>query len=391
METPSVPLSPAEPIKASQYRTKKEVVYFIFVVLVSVAVWAGLGFYIYTTAQEAMKPQPAKVECFVKDPEYGQVYLTDPSELYEGQKCEDPKTLSPEEMEQARKTQELIDTLSGKKTGADRWEDIALVVGLVISFYLFTFFLHLFALAYIRMNSVKVGSEQLSKIWNTVLRQSARLGLKKQPATYVLNGQGTMNAFAAKLVRKKVVVLYSDLVEALVEADDQTQLDVVIGHELGHHALGHTCHWMWLLLPGEFFPLLSGAWSREREYSSDRVALALTGNLPSCERAIIKLAAGRLVGRSANVDKFVDQVREERSFFTWLAEISATHPHLPKRVIAVRKLASQGSPSNMPQNPRHNFATQNQGGQATPPPANLSANQSNQQNTPSDIQKIFRI
>ena len=72
-----------------------------------------------------------------------------------------------------------------------------------------------------------------------------QLGMKRKPSIFLLNGR-VMNAFAVKLMRKRVVVLYSDIVEAMIEKGDRKQLEIILAHEFGHHALGHTytdCHY----------------------------------------------------------------------------------------------------------------------------------------------------
>ncbi len=331
---------PLQQIKAGSFRTKKEWVYLGLIALISLLFWVGGGYFTYVSVKGFSKPEAAKKECFLKDPESGELFIIEESQLLFGEKCLDEKTLKAEEMELAR--QNIVDMSKDEKN--KQLADSFAGIGIVIAILLFSFFSHLLAMAYIRMNGVKVGPDQLPNLWNAIKAQSGRLGIKTLPDTFIINGQGMINAFATKLVRRKLLVLYSDLVEALMDDGDQKQLESVIAHELGHHALGHTRLIQWLLFPGEMFPLLSSAWSREREYSADRVMMVLSDSALPCERALVKLAAGRQVGNAVNIQRFVDQAREERGFFTWLTEIVATHPHLPKRIIAIRKMVKpQGS------------------------------------------------
>ena len=79
------------------------------------------------------------------------------------------------------------------------------------------------------------------------------------------------------------------------------------------------------------------AWSREREYACDRVAIALTKNLQAFEHGFMKLAAGKIYGGVANVDVYIRQSKEERGFFAWLSERMASHPNIPHRIQSVRR------------------------------------------------------
>lgn len=235
---------------------------------------------------------------------------------------------SPNQIEELRVASEA-------KVG-DRFEPF-FTPAFILGFFLIGLFSHLLAIAYIRLNGIKVGPNQFSEIAKSIENLSARLGLKKAPDAFVINGNGVLNAFAARLVFRRIIVIYSNLAEALIELNDQKQLDAVIAHELGHHALLHTHIVDWFLSPGKLVPFLGSALSRAREYSSDRVMKTLIGDGEVCEKALVKLAAGGVLGSRVNVNAYLSQVKEERGFFAWLAETLSTHPHLPKRIAAMRK------------------------------------------------------
>jgi Zn-dependent protease with chaperone function len=205
----------------------------------------------------------------------------------------------------------------------------------ILGFFILFLFLHLLGTASIRINSVKVGPNQFPEIWKSMVKISNKIGLAKPPDMYVLNNGGELNAFAARLVSRKILVLYSDLADALVENKDQKQLDAVIAHELAHHALDHTHFYNWFLTPAGFIPLLGSALSRSREYSCDKVMKAVIKDQKVCEKALIKLVTGKRLGNSVNVNEYKSQIKTERGFFVWLAEILNSHPHLPKRVLAI--------------------------------------------------------
>ena len=208
----------------------------------------------------------------------------------------------------------------------------------LLAFVLLFLFLHLLGMAAIRINSVKIGPNQFPEIWNSAEKLSKRLGLNKLPDIYILNSGGQLNAFAARLVSRKILVIYSELAEALIEDKDHQQLEAVIGHELGHHALNHTHFYNWFLTPAEMIPFFGAAFSRSREYSADRIMKGLIQNQEVCERALVKLAVGKKLGNLVNIDEYTSQIKTETGFFVWLSEKMASHPHLPKRIIAIKKI-----------------------------------------------------
>ncbi len=117
------------------------------------------------------------------------------------------------------------------------------------------------------------------------------------------------------------------------------ELDFVIGHELGHLACGHLT---WLLLPARIIPLLGPAYSRACEYTCDRCGHAVVGDLERSSRALAVLAAGGRCAATLDLDAFVAQREETRSFWMAIYELNATHPYLSKRVAALREHAKPG-------------------------------------------------
>ncbi len=208
----------------------------------------------------------------------------------------------------------------------------------ILGFTVFLFFMHLVGMASIRINSVKIGPNQFPILWNSMVEFSNKMGIDKPPDMYIINAAGELNAFAARLVSRKLLVLYSDLVDALLEGNDRKQLEAVVCHELAHHALNHTHFYNWFLLPADYIPFLGSALSRYREYSSDRVMKALIKDQSICERSLVKLVSGKNIGNKVNLDEYKNQVTVERGFFIWLSEMLSSHPHLPKRMLAIRNI-----------------------------------------------------
>jgi len=315
----------AQPLNISKLRTGREKFYLCLVVIASLLIWFWTLFSLY---RQLTSPQERYAGCYLRDTFSDTITKTNKELVLLGEDCKKYSQLTEEE-----KKQVTNDDLIGRF-----FASISTPI-LLLGFIFFNFFSHLLAIAYIRMNSIKVGPNQFPKLYESLQRQSQILGLKKAPSMFILMGNGVLNAFATRLVFRQIIVIFSNLAEALIEEEqDQKQLDAVVAHELGHHRLMHTTLFEWLLLPASFIPLLYAALTRWREYSADRVMRVITPDLEGSQRALIKLAGGRLMGSQANIEEFINQSNDEKGFFAWLAEVTATHPHLPKRVNALKKL-----------------------------------------------------
>jgi Zn-dependent protease with chaperone function len=139
------------------------------------------------------------------------------------------------------------------------------LVGLIYAFLFAAFFFvsHLVFIAYVRGSAVKLGPNQFPDLHARVVELAAAMKMKP-PETYIMQAGGALNAFATRFLRRDLVILYSDLLEACEENDRAR--DMIIAHELGHLRCNHL-RWLWYTLPGHFVPLLGRALSRAREYT----------------------------------------------------------------------------------------------------------------------------
>jgi Zn-dependent protease with chaperone function len=138
---------------------------------------------------------------------------------------------------------------------------------------------------------------------------------------------------------------------ALIDHMTDDELLSVIGHECGHIHNSHVVyltalHYLtrmaaqyvrWLAAPAML--ALSG-WSRRAEVTCDRAGLLCAGSLDASTRALTKLALGsRKLYDELNVEAFLEQHEEGGDGIGRFAEINASHPWLPKRVLALRAFA----------------------------------------------------
>jgi len=184
-------------------------------------------------------------------------------------------------------------------------------------------------------NAVRIGPRQHPRIHAEVVALSAELGIQP-PQVFVMSGAGLLNAFALKFLGRggSHVLLMSELVDLFLQRERPEELRSVIAHELAHHALGHVDPNLVLLrLPSQMIPFLHQAYSRARELSCDRVALALVGKAEPVRTALLSLATGsRALSSATTVESFVEQGKDGGGFFNFLATIYSTHPLLTVRV-----------------------------------------------------------
>lgn len=142
---------------------------------------------------------------------------------------------------------------------------IVSVVGILYGAFILLFMLMAPALflAHVRGNGVRVSERQLPDLNARVRAASEKLGLPQPPEVYVIQAGGVLNAFATKLLSRKYVILFSDLMD---QCHDPRQCDFVVGHEVGHLAAGHL-RWNAFLAPYHLLPWLGTAYSRAREYT----------------------------------------------------------------------------------------------------------------------------
>jgi Zn-dependent protease with chaperone function len=198
---------------------------------------------------------------------------------------------------------------------------------------------HAIFLAHVKGNGVRVSDRQLPELYARCEAAAQRLGLAQVPEIYVLQSGGILNAFATKLLSRKFVIIYSELVN---QCADPRQLDFVIGHEMGHLAAGHLA-WNAFLLPAHLMPWLGPAYSRAREYTCDRCGYEVVGSLEPSQRGLAVLAAGGRLAGAVDLQEFMRQRINAGSFWMAVRELCMSHPYLCKRAAALQELAVPGS------------------------------------------------
>lgn len=150
-----------------------------------------------------------------------------------------------------------------------------------------------------------------------------------------------MNAYTFGINSPKVLVIYNPMLRVL----NPGELRFVIGHEMGHVALGHT--WLNSILGGMAgIPAPFGAavllyaafrwWNRMCEYSADRAGLLACGDLNDAISSMVKLVAPN-VRSQVDFEKAMVMIdAQDDGMSNRLAEVFQTHPMLIRRINKLR-------------------------------------------------------
>jgi Zn-dependent protease with chaperone function len=222
------------------------------------------------------------------------------------------------------------------------WALLALtIIGLiyVLFIFLFLFFVQLAFVTHLRGSAVKLGPEQFPELHARVVELGRRAGLERLPDAYLMQAGGSLNALATKFFRGRMIVLFSDLLDAC--GDDRAARDMVIGHELGHLRRGHL-DWLLFKAPGALVPFLGAAYSRACEYTCDRWGAALCGDPAGAARGLAVLAAGGAHGPRVNLRAFVAQQEDLDTGWMTIGRWLGGYPPLSARVQAVQPALAAG-------------------------------------------------
>ena len=183
-------------------------------------------------------------------------------------------------------------------------------------------------------NMILISKDQFPHFHNLVMEGSKKLGLSPVPEAFLYNSNGIFNAFARNAIGRKYLMLTSSLLDATT--DDQVKF--VIGHELGHHAAGHlNAVGCFLRFPARIIPFLHPAYSRQCEYTCDKIGYFVSEDLESSRSAIQMLGCGcQKLNKKMNIEAFERQEDFVPAISGFVSEIFRSHPRLTRRVIRLK-------------------------------------------------------
>ena len=198
------------------------------------------------------------------------------------------------------------------------------------------FLAYLFAqsalIAHIKGNGVELTAEQFPDLHAQFVSCCDQLQLTSRPRAFVLNSNGSLNAFATQFLGQQFVVLYSGVIDAMEKQPDGVRF--YIGHELGHlrmkHLQGHLVRW-----PVLWLPILGAAYSRARESTCDRHGRACCSSPENAARSLAALAAGAGRWESLQIDAYLRQGSQAPGFWMSFHELVSGYPWIAKRFVRI--------------------------------------------------------
>jgi Zn-dependent protease with chaperone function len=194
-------------------------------------------------------------------------------------------------------------------------------------------------------SGVKVSDRQFPRI-QRIAQQCADTLHIPTPTIYIVN-HPTLNAATYGTNEESFIMVHS----ALVDHYTDEELLTVIGHECGHIHNSHVVYLTTLHILTRVMGAFAGwiwqpailalmAWSRRAEITCDRAGMLCSKSDLTSARALTKLALGsRKLYEEFNLDAFLEQYEEGKDGVGKYLEAFASHPYLPKRVLAMRVFA----------------------------------------------------
>jgi Zn-dependent protease with chaperone function len=194
-------------------------------------------------------------------------------------------------------------------------------------------------------SAVRVSDRQFPRIEGITRECAQTLGINT-PQVYIVNNPH-LNAGTYGTDEESFILVHS----ALVDHYSDEELRTVLGHECGHI---HNCHVVYLttlhylkmiaaaFLPWIVYPAMIplNELSRRAEITCDRAGMLCSKNEQVSARALTKLVLGsKKLYDEFNLDAFLEQYEEGKDSIGRYMEALATHPYLPKRVLAMRVFA----------------------------------------------------
>ena len=147
-------------------------------------------------------------------------------------------------------------------------------------------------------------------------------------------------------------IMISSLLPMVMKKEE---LCFVIGHEMGHLAMGHALYHTAAQILGSatgFIPVVGSyvsaavtypinAWNRRSEITADRAGLICCKDLEVAKKSLFRLEAGLYSAKGVDIDEYVEESERmlANSHLGKLTEFKYSHPIIPKRIRALELFA----------------------------------------------------
>ena len=206
------------------------------------------------------------------------------------------------------------------------------VVSIVVARVVLPDLLAEFNVRMIRATGAGVSKHQYRPVFDAVQQVKKRFGYHRKVQVIVV-GNSTMNAFAARFARKKVIVIFSELLEGII--DKPAEIRALIGHEMCHLSLDFG--------PRSYFELCKPTFYRAaRELTCDNAGYVAAGELQAAQTLLKRVYAGNKLFSELN-----DKHLEAEADYIYSGLLGhfilnrLSHPPVGSRLQSVRQFADR--------------------------------------------------
>lgn len=208
----------------------------------------------------------------------------------------------------------------------------------IIALYFVIYYMY----ATYRTMSLRITEKNFPEVYQLIENYAKKLGMKKVPEAYVMQGNGILNAFSMFVIGKQYIQINTEIFEvAYREHHDMDSLGFVIAHEMAHIYYGHaTLHYNLPILFANSIPVVGAIASRAREYSCDRLAQRVSGS--DGVSAMFMLMVDRHLYTMVDREDYLEQAKKQKGFFVWIYNLVSSHPVMSKRIVALDEKEGSG-------------------------------------------------
>ena len=175
----------------------------------------------------------------------------------------------------------------------------------------------------LQSRGASVSQAQFPTVWEAMQQVCRQFGVENTCRVIVIPS-GEANALAIRYARKRVVLIFTELLEGII--DEPEQLRTLLAHELCHIILDHGAR-------GFLERYKPASYKAARELTCDNAGLAAAGNLSSAQTLIRKLCAGKLLHTRLSDQALIQESEFIHSGITgWFIKQYLTHPPAGARI-----------------------------------------------------------
>lgn len=211
---------------------------------------------------------------------------------------------------------------------------VILTVGAALILFILGWLIALLTAEYqvrrIQAMGVTVSPYQFPRVFVALQRVCDCFGLPNRYRVVVVQS-GQMNALAIKFARKRVIVLFSEIAESVMNQPDE--LAALLAHEVCHHAMDHGIRGIFELYKPAIF-------RSARELTCDNAGFLVSGNVDSVKSMLRKATVGNALAPLLSDPALEEEAKQINSGLVgWFVRRHLSHPPLGARIRNVREFS----------------------------------------------------